>query len=163
MTPPPSDSLAFEQALADLERILRNLEDGTISLEDSLVQYERGVGLMKGCYLQLRNAEQRILKLVGVDEQGKPLLAVMHERRTAVDVMRDTNAWFVVTYPTTPTEEQKAAAAELLAVRWADVLKRRSAPATDWARFERYTSREMTRRQCEVFDDVVASRRATAA
>jgi len=93
----------------------------------------------------------------------KPLLAVMHERSTAVEVLRDTNAGFVVTFPTTPTEEQKAAAAELLAVRWADVLKRRSAPATDWARFERYTSREMTRRQCEVFDDVVASRRATAA
>src|ERR1700733_3190350 len=74
MTPPQSHSLAFEQALADLERILRNLEDGTISLEESLAQYERGVTLLKGCYQQLRDAEQRILKLTGVDEQGKPVL-----------------------------------------------------------------------------------------
>ncbi len=74
MTPSPSDSLTFEKALADLERILRNLEDGTTSLEEGLAQYERGVALLKGCYQILRDAEQRILKLAGVDEEGKPLL-----------------------------------------------------------------------------------------
>lgn len=74
MSPSPSDSLTFEKALADLERILRNLEDGTTSLEESLAQYERGVGLLKGCYSQLRDAEQRILKLAGVDGDGKPVL-----------------------------------------------------------------------------------------
>jgi exodeoxyribonuclease VII small subunit len=49
MSPPSSESLSFEQALVELERILRNLEDGTTSLEESLAQYERGVGLLKGC------------------------------------------------------------------------------------------------------------------
>ena len=56
----PDDSLRFEQALTELERILRELEDGTTSLEDALVRYERGVGLLRHCYSQLRGAEQKI-------------------------------------------------------------------------------------------------------
>ena len=46
---PPSDTepVRFEQALAELERILRDLEDGTASLEDSLARYERGVALVE--------------------------------------------------------------------------------------------------------------------
>ncbi|MCE9532168.1 MAG: exodeoxyribonuclease VII small subunit [Planctomycetes bacterium] len=74
MTPTPSDSPAFEPALAELERILRSLEDGTTNLEDSLSQYERGVSLLKNCYQKLRDAEQRILKVAGVDAEGKPVL-----------------------------------------------------------------------------------------
>jgi len=74
MTPGPSESLAFEQALSELERILRNLEDGTTTLDQSLAQYERGVSLLKGCYQHLRDAEQRILKVTGTDGDGKPIL-----------------------------------------------------------------------------------------
>ena len=58
--PTPQPPARFEQALAELERILRDLEDGTTSLEDALARYERGVGLLKQCYAQLRDAEQRI-------------------------------------------------------------------------------------------------------
>jgi len=65
--------LTFEQALADLERIVHDLEDGKISLEDSLARYEQGVALLKQCYGQLRQAEQRIQELLGCDEQGNPL------------------------------------------------------------------------------------------
>ena len=70
MTPSPSDSLSFEKALADLERILRNLEDGTTSLEDSLARYERGVGLLRQCYAQLRDAEQKVKLLAGFNDDG---------------------------------------------------------------------------------------------
>ncbi len=89
MTPSPSDSLAFEKAWADLERILRNLEDGTTSLEESLAEYERGVTLLKGCYQQLRDAEQRILKLSGVDADGKPVLEVF-EHTATLELMAET-------------------------------------------------------------------------
>ncbi len=82
MTPSPSDSLAFEKALSELERILRNLEDGSTTLEESLAQYERGVTLLKGCYDQLRSAEQRILKLAGVDGDGKPVFEVFEHTAT---------------------------------------------------------------------------------
>jgi exodeoxyribonuclease VII small subunit len=69
-TSPPQPR--FEQALGELDRILRDLEDGTTSLEDSLARYERGVGLLKHCYGQLRDAEQRIRQLAGLTEDGKP-------------------------------------------------------------------------------------------
>lgn len=74
MSPTSSESLSFEQALAELERILRSLEDGATTLEESLAQYERGVGLLKGCYQHLREAEQRIVKVAGLDADGKPVL-----------------------------------------------------------------------------------------
>ncbi len=64
----------FEAALAELDKILRDLEDGTTTLEEALARYERGVGLLKQCYGQLRDAEQRIRQLSGVTEDGKPEL-----------------------------------------------------------------------------------------
>lgn len=70
---PPDDHLTFEQALAELEHIVRALEDGDVGLEESLSRYEKGVGLLKRCYAQLRTAEQRILQLTGVDDEGQPI------------------------------------------------------------------------------------------
>jgi exodeoxyribonuclease VII small subunit len=67
------DALTFEQALVDLEKIIRDLEDGQIGLEDSLARYEQGVGLLQRCYGQLRSAEQRILELTGKDETGSAI------------------------------------------------------------------------------------------
>jgi len=69
----PCNDLTFEQALAELDRIVRELEDGKIGLEDSLARYEQGVNLLKKCYSRLRNAELRIQELVGIDEQGNPI------------------------------------------------------------------------------------------
>ena len=62
----------FEQSLVELEKIVRDLEDGKIGLDDSLRRYEQGVGLLKSCYGQLRQAELKIVELVGVDENGEP-------------------------------------------------------------------------------------------
>jgi len=71
---PPSDTepVRFEQALAELERILRDLEDGNTSLEDSLARYERGVALLRQCYGQLKDAEQRVRLLAGLTDDGGP-------------------------------------------------------------------------------------------
>jgi exodeoxyribonuclease VII small subunit len=74
-----SPPLRFEQALAELDGILRELEDGTTSLEDSLARYERGVGLLRQCYAQLRDAEQKVKLLAGLtDEGGADLKSVEH-------------------------------------------------------------------------------------
>ncbi len=71
--PDPAKGLSFEQALNDLEAIVRELEAGDISLETALVRYEAGVGLLRHCYSQLKQAEQKILLLAGEDADGKPL------------------------------------------------------------------------------------------
>lgn len=71
--PDPSDQPPrFEQALAELEAILRELEDGTTTLEDALARYERGVALLRSCYGQLRDAEQRVRLLAGTTDEGAP-------------------------------------------------------------------------------------------
>lgn len=83
MPEPQPETLTFEQALADLERIVHELEDGQIGLEESLARYEKGIGLLKRCHAQLRQAEQRILLLTGMDEQGKPVTQVFDHSATA--------------------------------------------------------------------------------
>src|SRR5216684_371369 len=83
MNESPNDALTFEQALAELDRIVRELEDGQTSLEESLARYERGISLLKRCYAQLRQAEQRIQLLTGVDEEGQPILQPFEHSATA--------------------------------------------------------------------------------
>jgi len=50
----------FETAIAELETIVRKLEDGDLTLEASLQLYERGVALSRFCHGRLEEAERRI-------------------------------------------------------------------------------------------------------
>jgi exodeoxyribonuclease VII small subunit len=59
------DEVDFEAALNDLESIVTKLEDGGISLEESLVLFERGMSLVSLCQGKLDRAEQRIESLTG--------------------------------------------------------------------------------------------------
>jgi exodeoxyribonuclease VII small subunit len=70
MPPTTHTPLSFEQALAELELILRDLEDSTTNLEDALTRYERGVGLLRQCYAQLQDAEQKVKLLNGLTDDG---------------------------------------------------------------------------------------------
>lgn len=66
---PPS----FEEALARLEQIVHDLEEGELGLTDALAQYEAGVKLLRQCYDALQTAERRIELLTGVDAEGRPI------------------------------------------------------------------------------------------
>ena len=50
----------FEAAIAELESIVKKLEDGDLALEQSLQLYERGVELSRFCHKRLEEAERRI-------------------------------------------------------------------------------------------------------
>ncbi len=50
----------FEAAIAELEGIVRRLEEGDLPLEKSLEFYERGVQLSRFCHARLEDAERRI-------------------------------------------------------------------------------------------------------
>jgi exodeoxyribonuclease VII small subunit len=73
MNDSPPETLTFEQALAALEQTVRQLEDGQVGLEESLACYERGIGLLRRCYAQLQQAEQKIVLLAGTDAAGAPV------------------------------------------------------------------------------------------
>ncbi len=51
---------SFEQALAELESLVETMEQGELSLEDSLKSFERGVLLTRTCQQALKEAEQKI-------------------------------------------------------------------------------------------------------
>lgn len=61
---------SFEQALAELETIVHQLEEGDLGLAESLGKYELGVKHLKHCYQLLKAAEQQIELLTGVDASG---------------------------------------------------------------------------------------------
>ena len=50
----------FEAAIAELESIVKMLEEGELALEQSLALYERGVQLSRFCHARLEDAERRI-------------------------------------------------------------------------------------------------------
>jgi len=60
--PIPADiaALSFEDALAELERIVRQLEDGRAKLDDAIAAYERGTALKRHCEAKLREAQAKI-------------------------------------------------------------------------------------------------------
>ena len=50
----------FESALAELETIVKTLEDGQLPLEQSLERFERGIALSRFCHTRLEDAERRV-------------------------------------------------------------------------------------------------------
>ena len=67
----PSAELSFEQALAELEKIVSRMESGELSLEQALATHRRGLELARFCQQQLEAAQQQVKVLEG--EVLKPL------------------------------------------------------------------------------------------
>jgi len=59
-----SPTVDFENALAELEKIVEKMEAGDQSLEDALRSFQRGVELARSCQQGLKDAEQRVEKLI---------------------------------------------------------------------------------------------------
>lgn len=53
----------FEESLSQLESLVEEMESGELSLEDSLVAFEKGVALTRSCKEALRKAEERVAQL----------------------------------------------------------------------------------------------------
>ena len=64
MTKKKADSFDFEQALEDLEELVSAMEQGELSLEDSLQAFEKGIKLTRECQVALKNAEQKVQLLI---------------------------------------------------------------------------------------------------
>ncbi len=58
--PPDIAALSFEDALAELERIVRQLEEGRAKLDDAIASYERGTALRRHCEAKLREAQAKV-------------------------------------------------------------------------------------------------------
>ena len=71
MTDKSIESMSFEDALTELEGIVRSMETGQTKLDDSINAYERGVALKKHCEKRLNDARLKIEK-ISMDSNGNP-------------------------------------------------------------------------------------------
>ena len=71
MTAIPVAEMTFEQAMADLEQVVTQLERGDVALENSIALYERGAELKKHCETKLKQAEEKVAAIT-LDGGGQP-------------------------------------------------------------------------------------------
>ncbi|MDP1669173.1 exodeoxyribonuclease VII small subunit [Phaeovulum sp.] len=64
-------AMSFEDAMAALEKVVRDLEQGNVSLDQSISLYERGAALKAHCEALLKAAEERVEKIT-LGEGGVP-------------------------------------------------------------------------------------------
>lgn len=64
-------AMSFEQAMAELEKVVGQLERGEVPLEDSIKLYERGAALKARCEAKLKEAEEKI-SAITLDASGQP-------------------------------------------------------------------------------------------
>ena len=71
MTDTPVDEMSFEQAMAELEQVLGQLERGDVALEQTIALYERGAALKARCEAKLKEAEEKVAAIT-LDADGNP-------------------------------------------------------------------------------------------
>ena len=71
MASDPIDQLSFEAALAELETIVRTLEQGSAPLDQSIELYQRGDRLKRHCEARLKSAQERI-EQISLGPDGQP-------------------------------------------------------------------------------------------
>ena len=62
----------FEDSIKELEKIVKTLEEGEPSLDESLKKFEKGISLIKVCQKELESAENKIKELTE-DGETKPI------------------------------------------------------------------------------------------
>jgi exodeoxyribonuclease VII small subunit len=67
MAKKPPANTDFEKSLKELESLVEKMEQGDLSLEDSLGHFERGVQLSRACQQALKTAEQKVAILMQKD------------------------------------------------------------------------------------------------
>lgn len=73
VTPSDPAACSFEESLARLEAIARDLEEGELGLDAALSRYEQGVAHLRECRKMLQLAERKIELLLGVNEAGEAI------------------------------------------------------------------------------------------
>ena len=72
MSDTPIEEMSFEAAMAELEKVLGQLERGDVALEESITLYERGAALKARCEAKLKEAEEKVAAIT-LDGDGNPV------------------------------------------------------------------------------------------
>ena len=68
---PAKKSINLEKALSELEKLVEEMEQGNLSLEESLKRFEKGIALTSDCQETLQKAELKVQELM--EKNGKLL------------------------------------------------------------------------------------------
>jgi exodeoxyribonuclease VII small subunit len=71
MSDTPVEDMSFETAMAELEKVLGQLERGDVALDESIALYERGAKLKARCEAKLKEAEEKVAAIT-LDGDGNP-------------------------------------------------------------------------------------------
>ncbi len=71
MAEKPVSEMSFEDALAELEKLVSRLENADVALEESITLYQRGAELKKHCEARLKSAEEKVAQILP-GEDGAP-------------------------------------------------------------------------------------------
>ncbi|MDQ2090416.1 exodeoxyribonuclease VII small subunit [Marimonas arenosa] len=71
MSDRPVSEMSFEEAMAELEQVVGQLERGDVALDESIKLYERGAELKKRCEAKLKEAEEKVAAIT-LDGEGNP-------------------------------------------------------------------------------------------
>jgi len=71
MSDKPVKDMSFEEAMAELEAVVGQLERGDVALEQSISLYERGAALKARCEVKLKEAEEKVAAIT-LDTDGNP-------------------------------------------------------------------------------------------
>jgi len=86
------EEASFEETLAKLEQIVRQLEEGQLGLSQSLACYEDGVRYLKQCHQALERAERKIALLTGVDAEGRAETLPFDEQAMSLEEKRESRS-----------------------------------------------------------------------
>jgi hypothetical protein len=167
--PAPWDSIELHfvgTSYAPGDRSIKTVEPiaQEFGIADLVTEYSHRVPYFEA--LQIMVDSDAIL-LIGSDDPGytasklypcilarKPILAVFHEQSSVVDILDRCNAGKAVTFKS-GDRPQDLTSQILAQLNGLQSLPSGYQPDTNWQAFEPYTAKEMTRKQCEVFDRVV--------
>lgn len=82
---PESEEVDFESSLAELETIVRRLEQGGGALEQALGDYAQAIELLRACHGRLEQAERKIEILSGIDANGSPILREVDDQELSLE------------------------------------------------------------------------------
>jgi exodeoxyribonuclease VII small subunit len=82
--------MKFEEALKKLEKIVNDLEDGNLSLDDALEKYSEGIGLSKTCAKKLEVARRKVEILIKSEDGSVELKEFDEKMAEEGDVPKET-------------------------------------------------------------------------
>jgi len=145
------------------ERAVKTVEPvaGEFGISDLVTEYPHRVPYFEALRILV---DSDAILLVGSDDPGytasklypcilakRPILAVFHEQSSVVDILRQCRAGEVLTFTSEDTPETLGERMRSH-LDWLISRPKGYIPETDWLKFHPFTAREMTRRQCEIFD-----------